>query len=152
MNPTEPTPPMSSRKYHPPVHLTRRQVIWAMTGVLLFDFVWVRMLFPWLMSARSDLGFAAGLVGSFALVAAHVDLVWSFFDPKAEAPPADPRETYRCDFCGTETKMSLFPAGLTPPAWSEYRSFDGRLRACGASACRVSFARKLSEKLTTERV
>jgi len=137
----------------PPVHLTRRQALWASAAVVLLDAFWFRVALPKLMSASHDLALTAGVVGSLALVVAHIDVIWSFLDP-ADGPKWEtPKVLVSCFFCGKThgvTDAMLERAEL-PDGWSAFRHADDQnLNACERPPCRVALAKHMAASLTSK--
>jgi hypothetical protein len=134
----------------PPVHLTRRQALWASAGVLLFDWVWIRLVLPQLLSARSDLALAVGIVGSVALVVAHIDVVWSFIDPADSPKWEGPKVLITCAFCGAMTGVSetMLENAELPKGWTAFRHGHGQnVNGCGKPECRVAMSKTMAESL-----
>ena len=100
--------------------------------LVFLDFVVLRVILPAMLSAKSDLAFWGGVIGVFALVLAHIDVIWSFVDP------AVPAGLTACAFCGDQqrmNKLTTFAVGDT--VWY----------GCSKSACKVGLAKRVKESL-----
>lgn len=127
---------MSIKNTTPPIHMTRRQAIWAAAGALVFDFVAFRILLPWLMSQPSTVALGVGILGVAALVAGHIDIIWCLVEP---APPV---QKVLCDFC----RKMVAPEDIT--------SFERQGKdwnSCNSASCRVSLSKVMTESLVAER-
>ncbi len=150
--PSTPVADMSrSNHLKPPLHLTRRQALWAGAGVLLFDWVWFRLAIPALMSARSDLALAVGVVGSLALVVAHIDVIWSYVDPADSPKWTGPKVIITCAFCQAMTGVTetMLANAELPKGWTAFRHGHGQnVNGCGKPACRVAMSKTMAASLT----
>lgn len=152
--PSTPVADMSrSNHLKPPFHLTRRQALWASAGVLLLDWVWFKLALPILMTAKSDLALAVGLVGSLVLVVAHVDVIWSFIDPADSPKWTGPKVVITCAFCQGMVGVteSMMENAELPKGWTAFRHGHGQnVNGCGKPACRVAMSKTMAESLTSK--